>query len=242
MTLHSKLRLAFALASIGAAIAPGSAFSSTEDPDEPATLSEPPAAITTLEDELIRVPPHERVKPTFGFQIQGAAKPFSGGNALPTEADGNARTAHVELEILPHFAQHFGVLGLGVHGDYTFFTTSPTTQTGSASFPSWSVGAQARYQMRYFSEQILVPVAGYRIDAYRYRRTDNHFGSITASGPFGGAWLLLNKLDSDSTRNFFINVGVCRTYLIAEAHMLRGNDAGFTLAGRTYLFGLRFEF
>lgn len=238
---YYQAALCFSL-SAGFAFNPIAGLASSEDLDVPAPLLETPTATSTLSDEQIRVPPHERAIPTFGLQIQGAAKPFTGGNDLPTQADGNARTAHVEFELLPHFAQHFGILGFGVHGDYTFYTTSPTTQSGPTSFPSWAVGAQVRYQARYFSEQLLVPVAGYRIDAYRYRRPDNRFGSITASGPFAGAWILLNQIDPDSTRTFFVDVGVCRTYLIAEAHMLRGNDAGFTLAGRTYLFGLRFEF
>ncbi len=125
---------------------------------------------------------------------------------------------------------------LGVGPNFTY-----AQGLGSFTRQIFAPGAQVRYQARFFREQLLVPMAGYELRYARYLFPEAQ-GALTAKGPFFGALLLMNFLEPDAATEAFIEHGVSRTYLVAELHLLSGNDATVSLAGRSLFFGLRFEF
>lgn len=143
------------------------------------------------------------------------------------------------MEFQPAFLQGIGVLGLGpsvtiypaIGGN---FTSSPLS--------IWSAGGQVRYQMRWFHEQLIVPMVGYAYEYFRYNLADGNTGYIQSMGPMFGIYVYLNALDPDSAADFYSNYSGIRSYLVAEAKLLSGADDLVTLSGMGFYFGLRMEF
>ncbi|MCC7441086.1 MAG: hypothetical protein IT285_05615, partial [Bdellovibrionales bacterium] len=66
--------------------------------------------------------------------------------------------------------------------------------------------------------------------------------AVSVSGPFFGAWFLLNVADQESAASFFSDYGVSRSYLVGEMHLASGEDENIRVAGSALYFGLRVEF
>jgi hypothetical protein len=105
----------------------------------------------------------------------------------------------------------------------------------------FSVGAEVRYQARFFREQILVPVVGYAYEGINYRLT-YATGATDGHGPVYGVWLLLNQLEPDQAAEAYMDSGVIRSYLVAEARNLEGGNEDIDFSGFSYFLGLRIEF
>jgi hypothetical protein len=85
-------------------------------------------------------------------------------------------------------------------------------------------------------------MVGYAYEYFSYQFSAGPTGSFKPKGPIYGLWLLLNKLDMTAATDFYIDAGVARTYLIFEAHNIKGGDANLSIGGMTYYTGLRIEY
>ncbi len=209
----------------------------TEPPPAPtatAAADEAPARSRARRDREERT--YARHRPSFGVSLNTSLRPFGDSTSrLPGGFEASRlRGVQAAFEYQPAFLQAIGVLGVGPSFTYAQGLGSFTRQL-------FAPGLQARYQARFFREQLLVPMAGYEIRYLRYLFPEQQ-GNLTAQGPFFGAMLLMNFLEPDAAADAFIEHGISRTYLIAELRSLTGSDATVSLAGRSLFFGLRFEF
>jgi hypothetical protein len=174
-------------------------------------------------------PTYQRTRPQWAFGLWGSIQALgSEGAAGAGASNTGVAAAQVEVEFQPKFLQKYGVLGVGP--SFTFYPSSTLGTT------VWGVGGQARYQLRYFREQPIVPVAGYSLEIV------NNGSTLTAQGPLFGAWLLLNVADEESAASFFTDYGICRSYLVAEMRLITGDGTQIHFGGSTLYFGVRLEF
>lgn len=190
-------------------------------------------------DEDPRIPIYQRARPEWAIELASSIKPLSSVTIHPEQSDGSVlRAFSLQVEYQPAFIQKFGVLGVGLGGSaYAFIPRSE----GVTALPVWSVGGQARYQLRYFREQPIVPMVGYSGEYWVYHspETDSRF---VAHGLLAGGWLLLNVFDSKTAANFFVERGVARSYLVGEVRFLAANgSSNVSFKGNSFFFGLRFE-
>jgi hypothetical protein len=186
-----------------------------------------------------RIPIYQRVRPQWAIEIEGSLSALGGNPSIPNIGSAEARAVLLQFEYQPALIQSAGILGLGpVAALYPMSTTGITNGT----LGMYAIGGQARYQARFFREQPIVPMGGYELEYLSYRLADGRSGSFINKGLFFGAMFLLNILDSDAAAEFFVNYGVCRTYLVGELRLSRGGDSVITLDGSSYYAGLRFEF
>ena len=179
------------------------------------------------------VPFYQNENPLWGLELSGSLNAFAGGTLISTLGLDKVRSASLEFEFQPPFVQKIGVIALGPS-----FQLYPSGSLANI----WSVGGQVHYQARFFREQPLVPLMGYRLEYWNYRSSTISPSHFIAQGPFFGALFLLNVLEPESASEFFINFGILRSYLVAELRYLTGNDNQISLDGKSYYFGLRFEF
>jgi hypothetical protein len=147
------------------------------------------------------------VRPKWGFHASASA-PFA---------------LNLEAEYQPQAFQNYGVFGLG---PALHFYTNKQSETAW-----WSVGAQARYQFRYWRKQWLVPTMAFHAEYMPQIRG----GSAFRASPSGGVWLLLNSLDMNTAGAFYLNYGLARSYLVLEVRSLPAQ-------GTEYFAGLRLEY
>lgn len=188
-----------------------------------------------------RIPVYQQMRPLWAFSVSGSLKALGTSPGIPNLGDSKVRAFSMQFELQPQFIQPLGVLGVGP--SLNLYPVSPIGGVTRAALGGlWSVGGQVRYQARFFREQPLAPYAGYAMEYWNYRLVDESRGSLTAKGPFFGALLLLNFLDQETAAEFYLDSGVLRSYLVAEIKTLEGQDGLIQLSGRSYYFGLRFEF
>lgn len=207
--------------------------------------SKPPADSVAraerIENLELDVPPHQLIRPAVGIEI---AASYATGSALPSAADiasSEGEKAHqvsLQIEYQPTFLQDAGVFGIGISGAVNPVKPGGITKNAASIY---SVGGQFRYQLKYFRNQPVVPMAGYAAEYWRYSLADDSSGSFLAQGPVVGAWILLNFIDPASATQFYLNHGVVRSYLVAEMRLLSGGDSNVQASGKAYFFGLRFE-
>ncbi len=177
--------------------------------------------------------------PDFAGQVAFAPETFT---QSPTIAHSSV-TVHAlnsTFEYQPHFLQKYGVFGVGVIGGLYFITPQGVVTNSFLDF--YSVGAQLRYQLRYFAEQPVVPFFGYAAEYFRYHNINAGVQSISQNGPFLGLMFLLNDLDKDAMRNLYRDNGVSRVYAVAEARGSSSGDQTLPWSPRTWFFGVRAEF
>ncbi len=147
----------------------------------------------------------------------------------------------------PAFLQVLGVFDLGATIAIHPIFPSPNPYVNSIA-SNYTLGLQAKYQLRFFSGQFLVPVVGYFADAFFYAFNQPNSpstvtqGRTVIQGPLLGAWLLLNWMEPSVARDYFVDSGASRTYLTFEARKMVSNEPSLPINGFTYLFGLRSEF
>jgi len=186
-----------------------------------------------------RVPIYQRVKPQWAMEIAASMKalgtqPSVGG--LPGTA--KIKAVSLQMEYQPKEIQDYGVLSIGPNA--SIYPITPRS-LANGLFGLWSLGAQVRYQARYFREQPIVPMAGYGAE-YAFYDLNGSKGNLLATGPMLGAMLLLNVIDSSTAAEFYVNHEVARSYLVAEYRSLRGSSDVVNFSGSSVFFGLRFEF
>ncbi len=177
---------------------------------------------------------------------------FTGGTdstGNPTAPTPSISAIGLMLDYQPAFMQFFGVLDLGASIAINPIFPTPNTYVNSI-LSLYSAGLQARYQLRFFRGQPLVPMIGYYADAFSYSFSGstalgdsiNLSGRTMIHGRIVGAWLLLNWIEPTVAREYFIDSGASRSYLTFEARELLSNGPSFNVSGWSYLFGFRSEF
>jgi hypothetical protein len=187
-----------------------------------------------------RTPAFHYIRPAWSFELEGSLKAFGKTPGIPNLGTSDVRGLSMQFDWQPTFIQSYGILGLGPR-----ITWYPVMPTGAAVYSLggiFSAGGQVRYQLRFFREQPLVPVAGYAVEYVHYSLANGQSGGVTASGVFLGGQLLLNVFDPRGASEFFVNTGVLRSYIVAEYRTLTGSDANINLSGQSWFLGLRFEY
>jgi hypothetical protein len=186
-------------------------------------------------DELM-VPPYQRHRPQWAIGAMTSLAPLGACGSAANMTDPSAIAAALQVEFQPRIFQKFGVLGIG-----PTFTVFPSNDLTSSLMGLWGVSGQIRYQLRYFREQWVVPTAAYSFGSIFYDFSAGS-GSVSVSGPILGAMVLLNVVDPDSAASFYSDLGVSRSYLVAEYHLENGSDGTVNFGGEAFYFGLRVEF
>jgi hypothetical protein len=189
-----------------------------------------------------RLPSYQTALPEWGVQFSASANALGGGSNQALTHDQKSNPAYgfsLLSEYQPRFIQKFGVLGIGPALEVFTIRSGANTD---GPFSMWSAGGQIRYQARYFREQPIVPVVAYTAEYFNYRFIQGGSGSLFASGPTFGLWILLNILDTNSASQFYTNVGILRSYLVLEYKNLNGSDNNIRFSGGSYYAGVRCEF
>jgi hypothetical protein len=162
---------------------------------------------------------------------------ISGQNGAVTRAFG------FQGEWQPRVLQSIGVVSFGA--SLTAYPIFPNSAVTDSRLSIWSGGLQARYQLRFLYEQILVPTVAFHFEHLRYSLKSGASGGLNIMGPSFGAMLLLNALDPferDAGGSFYSNFGIKRTYLLAEGRTMAGSDAKLSVSGNSLYFGIRLEY
>lgn len=214
-------------------------------PPAPSPTPAPEQAETTTSEYASfrhhgQIPEYQKTRPQWGVELTVSPSAL-GTNQLTSDFTGNPLAYELSAEFQPAFLQGLGVLGFGpVVGLYAF----PADQNIALATGVWTVGAEARWQARFFREQIVVPVAGYAFEYihYHFEAGSGNTGSVEGDGPILGLYVLLNQFEPGEAEEMFKENGVSRSYFVAEARDLMGSDGYLSFSGFSYFFGLRIEF
>jgi hypothetical protein len=210
---------------------------------EPAP-TEPPAAVAGSTRKSARdysVPYYQQKRPQWALELAVAARSAFGDEGRLQGADSSGlRSLQILGEYQPLWFQPAGVLGLGISAG--LYSTDPTNQVTNNLAGLLSYGYQARYEARFIRNQWIVPTVGYAGEWVRYSLKGGTTGIVSAGGIFYGGMILLSAFDEASAAELYTNLGVSRVYLLAESRSREGSDTNLVLSGRSYFFGLRFEF
>lgn len=197
--------------------------------------SESPAQASTTKKYDPRIPRYQQERPNTALQVSGSMKAFSDSNQTDATKLANFQ---ILFEWQPEALQAAGVFGIGLNANIYL-----GVGLDSVSPPSiYSGGAQVRYQMRYFREQPIVPMASYVGQYMSYKFGGGGSGTMLMHGPVLGAMILLNFFDQQTASEFYVEQGVNRSYLVAEYSLMKGDDGNLSVTGKSLFFGLRFEY
>ena len=215
--------------------------SSEPGPSTPTPVSEAPEAVSIAKEaRTSRAPRYTLTRPAWGVSVTGSLKALGGKDLVASQGGNSTRAIQISAEYQLPFLQSIGVISLGPSvGIYPIF---PIGQTTESALGIWEIGGQARYQLRFFREQIFVPLAGFEVQRIAYTLQSGAAGSLIATGPLFGGMLLLNPLEPSSAAELYINHRVSRSYLVGELRGLSGSDAQISFSGLSVFFGLRLEF
>jgi hypothetical protein len=204
---------------------------------EPDRASAAPEYRTTTHYQA-RIPGYQLERPMWGFEVTGSASALGGTDVLTQST--TTQAVGIQIDYQPPFLQFLGVIDLGIQGG--IFNNAALTET---AFTWYYLGVQVRYQLKVFREQPIVPVAGFEYIWTHFNLNTGDVGSGIASGPFFGAWLLMNFFDEGDAAQMYVNNGISRTYVVAELHeqtLTSTQDSNVSASGQSLFFGLRFEF
>ena len=225
---------------------------STEDANkDPAPLSEESQSAIAVSDSPSssgtsaakldpRVPACQQMRPSWAIEIAASLKALGGSPTIPNLAGGSVKAFSGQFEYQPKSWQKYGVFSFGP--SLQVYVPDNRQQVSDSFLSMWSVGAQARYQARYFREQILVPYVGFGVEQVRYNFRDGVSGSALATGPTLGAMLLLNVLDPRSAADFYASYGALRSYLVGEFRSSSVSGGPVEFSGSSMYFGIRVEY
>ncbi len=247
-TISYENRLKFTLLALFIALNFAGSPNAQADSDSPPPLEKRKTLVVDIES----------LKSQLGLQLFGAPSLITNGQAgqyftnqgYPgTDVTTPTISAFgLMVDYQPWFLQFAGAFDFGVTLALNPILSSSQNIVDSV-LSIYTLGLQARYQLRLFSWQPLVPVVGYFADNlfYSFQNPSGSGQAITGRalvhGPMVGVWLLLNWMEPSSARQFYINSGASRSYLTFEMRQMTTLD-GKTLNvnGRSYLFGIRMEF
>jgi hypothetical protein len=191
------------------------------------------------------VPMYDRENPNWGVDIHGSLQAL-GATGIATEnaagiVDHDIRNFGFGVEYEPEFLQSIGVVSIGPSAN--LYVASPSGELTSGAFSIMSAGMSAKYQLKFWRGQPLVPFFGYEIQMIKYRFEVDEIGSgiTTAQGPVFGAMLLLNWMEPSAAHSLWADTGIKRTYLVGEMKMLTAGEPLLSVDGQALYFGLRME-
>ena len=168
---------------------------------------------------------YENHRPKIGVMFEIAPRNLSDRNGVV-----------LQVEFLPLYSS-FGVIGVGPVG-----SIYPTGNKFTNLSSSWSLGIHGKYQLKFFSNQPIVPSFGLQRERVNYKTNLNTSGSLWTQSLILGAMIYTNFFDSEIARNFYENYGISRTYFVSEMKSEVGSNSDVQLKNTSYFFGLRFEF
>ena len=149
-----------------------------------------------------------------------------------TQANFTAR-----VEYLPKLIQNFGVFGVGA-----LLTTGDTAGgVRLVHMSGFGYGAYLRYQFKYQHRQLIVPYGGYSYERRNHNPTTGDFVWTNCHSPFVGLELFLNSLEHHSGKALYQDVGIKRTYLLAELRNTYSHNSEINIINYAVFLGLRFE-
>jgi hypothetical protein len=196
----------------------------------------PETSVTPLTDDYVAVSP-----PThWGFQFDATLAAFGGDPISSGGVDYKVRGFDFGFDYLLPFSETYGKFSIGpVVGLYSVDGEANFT---NGAFGLWKIGAQVRYQFKYFNRQWVVPVVGFMLEQLRYSLTyETTANSLLLSGYTAGLWVFLNPFEPSAATAMANDSGITRTYLLAEIRGLGGVNDDFDIGGTSLFFGLRFE-
>jgi hypothetical protein len=227
------------------AAAPAPEPSATSEPTKESG-SEARGALVVEAKREHGVPPYQLARPNWAFELSAAGNALGSSGFAPEQAGDPCRALQLQFEYQPSFIQSIGVLGIGLTGAIYPITVAgdlaPDTNVVNGVASVWSVGAEVRYQARFFREQPVVPVGGFEADWLHYHFTDSQAGSPVISGPFAGLMVLLNIFEPTVAAEAYITQGIARSYLVVEYKLLSGSDSLVSVSGGEFYAGFRLEF
>jgi len=222
------------------------AEASSDLKDEPAPHSEPPTATAEVtadsEDFDLDSNPYNRERPAWAFELAYSPSGLGNGGGLPGATGTETRAVRgltTQIEWQPPWIQAIGVLGLGASLQY--YSELPQGDLIPSGSHLWSAGLQARYQLKFFEGQWVVPMGGYSIERVQYK-LDSGTGFFLARGPFAGVMLLLNPFEPSVAGEAYASMGIKRTYLVGELRLREGNSSsGVAIRENAIFAGIRSE-
>ncbi len=193
--------------------------------------------------ESVSVQPQRGMQETFwGVEIAGSGlgvAPKLSGVATGKSISNFSMNAEVQP---PLSSASIGEINIGPS-----FSTFSSQGAGPNEVPrslvfAWTVGAGARYQARFLSDQWIVPMVSYNLESFQYRLRSGETGQFFTKGPTLGAYFLLNSFDPEAAHALHSGTGIARTYATFEYRAVSGSGSDMELDGRSAHFGLRVEF
>jgi hypothetical protein len=180
--------------------------------------------------------------PTLAYEV-AASVPGMGKYSFsrPGESLVPQWTGSIQIDFQPTILQKFGVFGFGP----SFNLSPPPVFPGEKKYNlvyGFSVGAQVRYQLKFWDTQPVVPMVAYSGEYYRYKIRTGGANGFIARGPILGVWIHLNALDDAAARTAFFESGIVRSYLVVELRRLTGGDGMVSLNSSAYYSGIRLEY
>ncbi|MFN7685618.1 MAG: hypothetical protein ACK5QT_09430 [Oligoflexia bacterium] len=179
------------------------------------------------------IPYYLQKRPTWAFQFSGSWTQALGSEARAGNSSlTSSRSGELAIEYQPPWVQALGVLSGGVHVRY---------HSASAAKRLLGYGGRLAYQAKWFTNQWVVPVAGYSLDQVYYELNSGAQGTLANPGIFYGLRFFLSAADPGAAAELYNSLGVTRTYLSVELFDRQASNADLTLSGRTLAIGLRME-
>jgi hypothetical protein len=175
---------------------------------------------------------------SIGFRGAISAFPFS-------SFAGSSYQLYVDW-ILPF--QKSGLFSVGLHYGTFPINSSVTNAYGNTipypNYLSQMGGFQFRYQLRYWKNQLIVPIVGVDVDYYDLvigGGIEDRATGLLVSPDFG-VMLSLGVIDDVTARDAYQTIGMTRTYLTLEAQPFSLSATNVSFSGTLFYMGLRFEF
>ena len=138
--------------------------------------------------------------------------------------------------------QRMGIFSVG--GNLGVFALhEPDTALPYPNYLNALLGGQARYQLKFTPNQLIVPTAEIELDYYRFLKPDgqSYLSGINVSPSFG-VFINMGWIDSVTAKDAYENIGLSKAYLTLEVKPMKLSTDYFSLSGAAYLFGIRTEF
>jgi hypothetical protein len=186
-----------------------------------------------------RTPGYQTHIPNMGVELTGSTNALGGSDPSQTGHSGPG-AFNMQFDFQPTGLQSFGILGFGPQaGIYPYQGSSNVSSSVAGIF---ELGAQIRYQARFFQEQWVVPEVAYELQEIQYSLVNGASGRTLGKGFDFGVWVNLNVLETSEAAELYKTFGISRSYLALEMRSLSGNNSDVAFSGASVFFGLRTEF
>jgi hypothetical protein len=255
ISFESQIDMTKSLAGLASAIVFFGALQAWAGPSDESSTSPPRPKKVSLATDI------NALRPQIGIQLFASpylinnqkANGFFTQNGFKGELNSQVppnpsiSAAGILIDYQPEFLQYFGAVDLGLSFALNPLLPVPNTYINRTAM-MYTIGIQAKYQLRLYPGQPIVPVVGYYADRFNYyfagsNNTGSEIkGTSYIHGPILGAWLLLNWIEPSTARDLWINTGPSRSYLTFEARWMRSTGtSSFSVNGISFFYGLRIE-